>query len=333
MSIESERHERTTLEFLPSPATQRQELALHIVHGPRQGEVFLVDKPYMLLGRGEDADIRIQDPTLSRHHVRFERSGSHVRVVDLGSRNGTYVGPTRLGRDKCLLRSGEVLTMGNIQVRFSAEDARFIDVSRALYEAAVRDHLTGLYNRGHFEERLVTEVRWARRSLMPLALLVIDLDHFKQVNDRFGHPIGDAVLRMTSAAIARSVRSEDVAARLGGEEFVVLARGADEHGAQVLAQRLRTNIAASHLELARELRVTASIGVAVLEPHRDYADGPSLFAAADEALYLAKRAGRDRVLLHRPTACTSQASCTGESSMLRPSKPSIGQLCVDLLEV
>jgi diguanylate cyclase (GGDEF)-like protein len=204
--------------------------------------------------------------------------------------------------------------MGNLQLRFSSEDPRAIAASRALYEAAVRDGLTGLHNRAYFDDRLQAEYHWARRSRNPLTLLIIDLDHFKSVNDTFGHPAGDAVLRTVARSIATSIRAEDVAARLGGEEFVVLAKGADRHGAQLLAQRLRTRIAASRIAELPNFSLTASLGVAVCDGSRTYGSARALLSAADEALYMAKRSGRDRVVLHHPcntTTCSADITPSG----------------------
>jgi diguanylate cyclase (GGDEF)-like protein len=309
---------RTTMECVRvSLPTAREELALHVMRGPRKGDVLVIPEHAALLGRGEDAHFCIEDPTLSRHHVRFERRGKLVQVEDLGSLNGTYVGEQRLGREKHDLTGGEILTMGNLQLRFASEDPEAIAASRALYEAAVRDGLTGLHNRAYFDDRLQAEYHWAMRSRHPLTLLIMDLDHFKSVNDTFGHPAGDAVLRTAAHSIVTSIRAEDLAARFGGEEFVVLAKGADRHGAQLLAQRLRTRIAASRVPELSHFSLTASLGVAVCDGSRSYASARALLQAADEALYIAKRSGRDRVVLHHPGNTTTCSAVTSPGSLRR----------------
>ncbi len=282
--------------------SKRHALALLVVKGPHAGEVFTLDKPEMVLGRGLEADLRVDDPSLSRMHARFEREGETVAVIDLGSRNGTFVEGQRLeGRRR--LKSGELITVGTVVLRFAQHDAEELELTRSMYEAAVRDRLTGLYNRGYFDDRIAAEYAYVKRHGGVLAVMLIDLDHFKAVNDNHGHPTGDAVLRATAKALCESLRAEDVAARYGGEEFAVIARGSDEAGAQVLADRLRTKIAQAQVAVGgRTLKVTASVGVALLTKELLYRSPSELIAGADVALYGSKRDGRDRVSLHRPSA-------------------------------
>jgi two-component system, cell cycle response regulator len=277
----------------------RSALTLHVIKGPRAGEVLTVDRGDAVLGRGEDADLRIQDPSLSRTHVRFERDGDTLTVTDLDSMNGTLVEGQRVqGTQR--LKSGDLLTLGNVVVRFAVQAPAELQVQRDLYEAAVRDRLSGLYNRGYFDDRLAAEWAFVKRHQGAMAVLLIDLDHFKLVNDTHGHPVGDAVLRQAAAKIRDSLRAEDLAARFGGEEFVVLARGTDAGGAQVLGQRLRTRIAQGLVDAPNGLvKVTASIGVAVMRRDLVFRSPGELLAAADAALYEAKNAGRNQVVVSR----------------------------------
>ena len=155
---------------------------------------------------------------------------------------------------------------------------------------ATSDALTGLANRRQFDETLAREVARSRRSGAPLALAVVDIDHFKRVNDEHGHQVGDEVLRELAAALRRVVRTEDLVARYGGEEFVVLATDATVDDAEVLGGRLR-----AAARTVATLPVTISVGVAGL---RAQGDGATLVAHADAALYRAKAEGRDRVARH-----------------------------------
>ncbi|MET0344057.1 MAG: GGDEF domain-containing protein [Polyangiales bacterium] len=313
---QSRRDEDITQEVaLPPEVRPRQTaLTLHIVKGPRTGAVLTIDGPSVVLGRGDDADLRIPDPSLSRMHARFERSGDDTVVTDLDSLNGTLVEGTRLS-GPLTLQSGQLLTLGNVQVRFAVQDAAEVQVSRDLYEAAVRDRLTGLYNRGYFDERLAAEFAFVTRHQTSLALLLIDLDHFKQVNDNHGHPTGDLVLQAAAAKIRGSLRAEDLAARYGGEEFVVLARSTDTGGATVLGQRLRTRIAQSEVRGPNGLvKVTASVGIAVMRKEIVFNGVGDFLQAADEALYEAKRGGRNRVVLH-PTATHAPGRVDGSYTL------------------
>lgn len=306
---------------------KRNSLTLQVVKGPRVGEILTVDKSAALLGRGADVDLRIPDPSLSRSHARFEREGETLWVVDLGSRNGTAVEGTRI-TDRRKLENGEHITVGNVILRYAIQDAHTLKVSRDLYEAAVRDRLTGMHNRGYFEDRIAAEFAFVRRHGSPLAVLLIDLDHFKKVNDTYGHAIGDAVLKAAATKITEGLRAEDVAARYGGEEFVVLARGTANEGARVLGQRLRTRISLSQvLTLNGIVQITASIGIAVMQGEGSYKTPAELVAAADEALYIAKRNGRNQVVVNLdPARATEKAagvasvSLSASSILLTPPK-------------
>ena len=158
---------------------------------------------------------------------------------------------------------------------------------------ALLDVLTGMPNRRQCEAALATELSQAQRMGTPLVFVLADLDHFKSVNDRHGHPVGDRVLREFSDILRELMREADLAARWGGEEFALVLPNTDEKGATVLVERIRSML--EHRAITAEgflLSVTASFGVAV------YPQEPTaarLIAAADEALYLAKRSGRNRV--------------------------------------
>jgi diguanylate cyclase (GGDEF)-like protein len=167
-----------------------------------------------------------------------------------------------------------------------------------LYEDAARlsitDGLTGLWNRRHFELMATQELARSRRFGEPLAILMIDIDHFKSVNDRYGHQAGDAVLVEVSSRLTHMVREVDLMARYGGEEFGALLPKTDLKGASVLADRIRTAIAKERFTVdGRQLDITVSIGAAIHPGHGDTL--VTLLAAADIALYRAKAGGRNRV--------------------------------------
>ena len=176
-------------------------------------------------------------------------------------------------------------------------NARLVELNAALEQTATTDGLTRLVNRRYLDERLIEEVLRAQRYGSPLSVLMIDVDHFKKVNDVHGHAAGDAVLRAVAATIKASVRIIDIPARYGGEELVVVAPSTSWTGARVLAERLRGAIEALETMSAgmeQPIRVTASIGCAALGAEQD---GHSLLEAADQALYEAKHGGRNRVVM------------------------------------
>jgi len=181
--------------------------------------------------------------------------------------------------------AGLTAEMGTLVRELGRANRRITELSRT-------DALTGLANRRYFMERLSGAISHAERHQRALSVLMIDLDHFKQVNDRFGHAGGDAVLEATSAQLRRDARASDLPARLGGEEFALLLPDTTCKQASLVAERFRTSMAGLR-PLGGEQAVTASVGVA--ERH-DGEDGDAVLAHADEALYAAKAAGRNRVV-------------------------------------
>jgi diguanylate cyclase (GGDEF)-like protein len=183
--------------------------------------------------------------------------------------------------------------MGPIFFRFTLTDETEEASLRRRYEASIIDALTGAINRKHFDDRLVGELAYAKRHQTQVSLLFLDVDHFKRVNDRFGHPVGDSILRDLSSTIRGALRLEDIFARYGGEEFAIIARGIDLEHALLLAERVRTLVEST--EFAHQtvpIPVTISIGVACLANCRD-ASADQLLALADTHLYAAKAAGRN----------------------------------------
>jgi diguanylate cyclase (GGDEF)-like protein len=183
-----------------------------------------------------------------------------------------------------------------------------INLREALRSQSVRDALTGLYNRRFLEEVLEREVRRAGRAAQSLGILMIDLDHFKTFNDTYGHDAGDAVLRETAACLLNGVRAEDFVCRFGGEEFIVILPTAEMQVSRARAERLRTRI--RELQIVYQGKplgmVTISAGVAVFPAHGT--SPKQLMAAADAALYEAKRQGRDQVVMASAKAVELEAA-------------------------
>jgi diguanylate cyclase (GGDEF)-like protein len=183
--------------------------------------------------------------------------------------------------------------LSRVADEFNRMVLRIKDSEAALAELARRDRLTGLLNRRAMDESLADAMARRRRLDQDVAVLMLDIDRFKQINDRYGHPAGDQVLQRVAKAAASCVREVDEVFRLGGEEFVVLLHDADRAEAMVTAERIRSTIAAKPVSIgAEEVPVTVSIGVAVAG---NEADADSVLAAADAALYRAKHEGRNRV--------------------------------------
>ena len=191
-----------------------------------------------------------------------------------------------------------------LEQRVQDRTAELSQANSLLETLAMTDALTGLANRRHFGEQLAKEVVRAAAMAKPVALLTLDIDHFKAINDQYGHPAGDAVLRKVALLLEEQVRGSDLLARVGGEEFAVLAVEAPLGEAVQLGERLRAAVAdAAPISVGRSgVKVTVSVGVAVLRPGADDTlHAPErLMSAADAALYSAKRNGRNRVEVAPP---------------------------------
>lgn len=283
---------------VPSPrATVRDRASLVVLAGPRVGTLIRLEQSSLDIGRSLRAELCLDDDGVSRHHARIRRdSEGAVWLDDLKSRNGTFVNGVRV-TTPVKLADGDKVHVGRSSIlKFTYHDALDDSFQERMVDSALRDPMTRLYNKRYFAERLDAELRFAQRHGSQLAVLMIDVDHFKLVNDRRGHLVGDTVLGAVALALARAVRNEDVVARYGGEEFVVLLRETPIDAAALLAERLRKKVedAAVPAEGGGPVKVTISIGLAVF-PSPGVLTGSDLVGAADRALYVAKESGRNRV--------------------------------------
>jgi two-component system, cell cycle response regulator len=281
--------------------TMEKRPYLLVLSGPQFGQIFMLEPGRELtLGRREGADILIRDDGVSRRHASILTEGTGARVRDLGSQNGTFVDGVRI--TDCRLEDGNRIHVGvHSTLKFCYSDELEAEYQRKLAEGALHEPLTGLYNRRHFQERLASELAACQRHQHPLSLLLIDIDHFKKVNDAHGHLAGDEALKMIAHVMQGALRREDVLARYGGEEFVVLARETPVAGGKSLGERIRKAVERSrlswegqHLALTVSIGVTVSVGIADFQPGRTDRD---LIEAADRALYQAKQAGRNCVVV------------------------------------
>ena len=274
---------------------------LFVIQGPLMGSVYPVESDAVLIGRGSHAGVIIADESVSREHARLSMSDGIGYVEDLGSQSGTFLNGERI-QGRVQVSDGDQLGLGRSTViKFSLVDRVEQHAMLTLFELTLRDPLTRAYNRRYFERRLLEEFSFARRQGSPLSLLIIDIDHFKRINDHYGHPVGDKVLELVAASIQRTMRPEDVLARYGGEEFIVIARHTTLRNAEVLAERIRRQVSALSVPLPEEpIGVTVSIGAATLSAEAPYSTREELVAAVDSAMYCAKSAGRNRICTAPP---------------------------------
>jgi diguanylate cyclase (GGDEF)-like protein len=285
----------TEVVIAPRSLVQNRPI-LTLLTGVNAGQIFSIERMQTVVGRAREAWVRIDAVGISRKHARITRTGpAELTIEDLGSTNGVYLNGAKI--DKAPMSPGDQVQIGSDAVlRFSMVDGAQEDLARQLFESSTRDALTGAYNRNYFMGRLDAEVAFAERHKVRLALLLFDLDHFKKVNDTYGHAAGDAVLRSVGGFVEDLLRVEDVFARYGGEEFAVLVRGISIENVAKLGERIRKTVADARVpwELG-ELEFTISIGTALLE-ERPSDGAKGLIAMADSRLYRAKEAGRNRVV-------------------------------------
>ena len=263
--------------------------------GQRLGLRFLLSPEQELeIGRSRSQSVSLPEvPSVSRRHARLVHRGGLVTLEDLGSTNGTYVNGD-LVTGPVALASGDRFQIGAVHFKFLHE----LDVEHAYYEAiydlVTRDGLTDIYNKRKYTEEAEREFARARRHERPLALIFFDLDDFKEINDSCGHLCGDFVLKRVASTVRELLRPEQVFARIGGDEFVVLVPETDIDGATTLAGKLCALIGDLEYRYGGEsVRVTCSFGVAELDEAME--EPEDLFRAADRALYRSKHGGGGRV--------------------------------------
>lgn len=272
--------------------------ALVVLLGPQGyvGKQFALTNPEYILGRSHDCGIHLDDKSVSRNHCRLLVVGNEVTVCDLGSANKTVVNGNVLVPDKPhKLKNNDQMKAGNLILKFLEKGNIEAFTNRELNEKAVRDGLTGVYTKGALLERAPELIKRSEVLNEDLSLLILDLDFFKKINDKYGHAAGDHVLREFSKVITtKMVRSHDFFARYGGEEFVLLLTNASSKVSNEVAERIRSTIESTEFQFETyKVPVTVSIGIATRKQGEE--DWETFFKRADAALYQSKQGGRNRV--------------------------------------
>ena len=285
-------------DLLGAPAAQQQSAYLIVISAKTAsgiGRMFKLDRSETVLGRSTEAQFQVEDDGISRKHAKVMSLGDgRFQLVDLGSTNGTFLNGVKVSTAP--VRDGDKIQIGsNTVLKFSIQDQLEEAYQRSIYESATRDGLTRLYNKKYFMETLRKEFAYCLRHRVALSLVMFDVDHFKKINDVYGHPAGDYVLTRIAQRVSDTIRTEDLFARYGGEEFALMLRESAEEQALSCAERCRAAVdRADFLFSGTPIKVTISLGVATLHDS-DFTQGEELIGAADKYLYRAKRAGRNRV--------------------------------------
>lgn len=277
---------------------------LVVIYGDDLGKRNPLERPSVVIGRAEDADIELDDESVSRNHAIVLNMGDQHVVKDLDSTNGTFVNDER--SEEVILRDGDQLKIGNTIFKFLAG----VNVEAAYYEELYRlntmDALTDVNNRRYVLVNLEKELSRSLRYGRSFALIMLDVDRFKGVNDTYGHLTGDAVLKQIAQRAKQVLRQDDIIGRYGGEEFLLVAPETDRETAGRLANRILEEIRKAPFVFdGTEFQVTCSAGAITLDEYRSVyrLDKPDseltqaeLISLVDTRLYEAKEAGRDQVV-------------------------------------
>jgi diguanylate cyclase (GGDEF)-like protein len=277
-------------------AHEVSEPTLSVVVGLDAGRIIPITSAETVIGRATSCDLVLPDPGVSRKHARILREGGAFYVEDLESKNGTFVAEQPVRR--LPIEVNVPIRIGpHVIVRLGMMTTAERRLSQELYDSSMRDALTKVYNRRYIFDRLLTEIAFHVRHKSALSLVIFDFDHFKKINDSFGHAGGDAALTQGIERIVGGLRTEDVVARVGGEEFAIMLRGISIGDATICAERIRKAVTAAPMALeGHPVQVSISLGVASIDECEPPPTPEKLFAVADRRLYLAKHQGRNRVV-------------------------------------
>lgn len=298
--MDSDSHDTLIDPFSISQAFRKDRVrpTLTVLAGPDLGRVFSLIPGKSIIGRGVETSVHIPHESISRRHCEIEVSQEGAAFLrDLSSTNGTRVQERDIVDQTVQLEGGEQIRLSKkVALKFAFQDHLELTAQEDLYSNAVRDALTGVHNKRFFMERIEHEVAYAARHGTPLSLLLFDLDHFKQVNDTYGHAVGDQVLITVAQRVHNTLRSEDIFARFGGEEFIVLMRGTPQSEALNVAERIREAIAAKEIT-SDDVSLTASVSIGMaMHDIQHTPNAAALIALADTRLYTAKALGRNQVV-------------------------------------
>lgn len=277
---------------------QQKPAALLVVGGDLNGTLFDLKELQIGVGRNADNTIALEFNGVSRYHFKLLASGENHVLEDCGSKNGTYLNNKKV-EALTPLAKGDIIKIGSIALKYLPKgDPERLTYDKLNLEANTDKH-TGCYNKTYFNNRINLEVNKCKVTGEPLSLIIFDLDHFKKLNDNYGHDAGDFVLKEMAQLIrTNGIREQDVFARYGGEEFVILLPKTNLKQSFEIAERLRKLIESKEFIYdGKRLPVTASIGVA--DYRQGVVTGTDLFKRADEAVYKAKEGGRNQVNFYR----------------------------------
>lgn len=267
--------------------------------GVRVGKCYKLDltTSESVAGRSTDADIRIDEQSVSRRHVQFKNHEGKLYIRDLGSANGTFINDKRVTAN-LPVNDGDIIRLGTVLLKFFSHNNIDSIIQDKIYRMATIDSGTQIFNKKYLLDTLSTEFAQHSNSGRSLSLIYFDLDHFKRTNDTYGHNAGDAVLLDTAKIVSSVIRRDDTFGRFGGEEFVIILPNTNIATCREMAERIRHAIASHVFDLeidgdTVEHRQTISLGVHQLDSSITTAE--RFLEKADQNLYASKSSGRNRV--------------------------------------
>jgi two-component system cell cycle response regulator len=271
-----------------------KEACVVVIYGMDLGKKYNLDQPAMIIGRSSKSEIQVDQESVSRNHAKIINTGKSIILRDLGSTNGTYVNDELI--DEYVLRDGDFIKIGRTIFKFLSGNNIENSYHEEIYRLTTIDGLTQIYNKRYFLETLEREISRAHRYRRELSLIMFDIDHFKKINDTYGHLAGDYVLKQLAGVIKSRIRREDIMARYGGEEFAIILPEIDMFNAGQFAEKIRKLVEKTIFKFEdTRIPVTISVGVCcLLQENQNPVDFIKL---ADDKLYQAKNNGRNQVVV------------------------------------
>lgn len=268
------------------------EACIVVIYGPELGRRLALSRGAFEIGRSSKCDLFIDQESISRHHARIGFDGVGYVIRDLQSTNGTFVNDEPVTEMR--LRDGDQIQIGRSILKFMTGENVEAHYHEEIYRLMTIDGLTQIFNRRYFDEALEREFNRAKRYGRALSLIFFDIDHFKRINDTWGHLAGDGLLRQLVAAVRPKVRREDIFARTGGEEFGVLLPEIGLANARTTAEKIRGIAQATQLRHEQTV-IPCTVSLGVSELREADASVVELCQRTDQHLYAAKQGGRNRV--------------------------------------
>jgi diguanylate cyclase (GGDEF)-like protein len=270
-----------------------KEACLVVIYGMDLGKKYNLDQQAMIIGRSSKSDIQVDQESVSRNHAKIINTGKSIIMRDLGSTNGTYVNDELI--DEYVLRDGDFIKIGRTIFKFLTGNNIENSYHEEIYRLTTIDGLTQIYNKRYFLETLEREISRSHRYRRELSLIMFDIDHFKKINDTYGHLAGDYVLKQLASVIKARIRREDIMARYGGEEFAIILPEIDQVNAAQFADKIRKLIEKTVFKF-EETKIPVTISVGVTSLSTDLASPTDFIKIADDKLYQAKSEGRNKVV-------------------------------------